>query len=159
MKKLLIVLSLLATSGVAMAATGALEQVRSKIKFTEGSYDLRSKDAGCEEGYVELELVGDDDNVTLRLGEKVAFANLEKPTSHHEAEKGCSFDYTTKFGDNEINQVTKYECPKNKKANYVYTQKIQFAGADLNYTSKVEGASAKQLDCKYALAPEKKGSK
>jgi hypothetical protein len=159
MKTQLILSSLIMASSLALAATGALEQVKSKIKFTPGAYDLRTKDPSCEEGYVDLELVGDDDNVTLRLGEKVTFANLQKPTSHQEAESGCSFDYSTKYGDNEINQVTKYECKKNKSAGYVHTQKIQFTGADLTYSSKTEGATPKQLDCKYALAPGKKGSK
>ncbi len=159
MKAQWISIALIVTSSVAFASTSAVEQVKSKIKFTEGAYDLRSKDKACEEGYVDLELVGNEDIATLRLGQKVTFGGLEKPSSHEEAEQGCTVDYTNKFGDNEINQVIKYECPKNKSANYTKTQKIQFSGADLTYSSKTEGSAKKQVTCKYALAPGKKESR
>jgi len=156
MKRHLLIFAIVASAGTAHAADETFDKIKDKLKLKEGSYDLRTKDSACEEGYVELELTGDDSNVTLRLGQKVTFVHLQKPSVYHEAEQGCSFDYTTTFGDGEINQVTKYACPQNKSAGSVQTQKIQFTGNELTYISKTQGNKSKQHTCKYTLVPGKK---
>jgi hypothetical protein len=156
MKRHLMIFAMIASAGTAHSSIETFDKIKDKLKLKEGAYNLRSKNPACEEGYVDLELTGDDSNVTLRLGQKVAIVHLQKPSLHHEAEQGCSFDYTTTFGDSEINQVTKYDCPQNKSAGSVHTQKIQFAGSDLTYISKTQGNKPKQYTCKYTLVPGKK---
>lgn len=127
-----------------------------KFPIKEGHYDtvvnIKNKADFCEEEELDILLQEDDKDLTLTIGPKLVFAELQKPESVSKSEKNCKVTTTTSVGTNTLKQSITETC--GKKMNYLKVHSFKLEKDTIEYTFSAKGSPASAVHCKYKFLKE-----
>lgn len=144
MSSLIFVAALLSV-GSALAETKVQEHKRtlSEIQTTvgakEGSYEFSAQGADpsglCENQVADLEWVQTGPSVTLAIGTRLSFSNLESDRSQDTDDEGCVSTDQNKIEKHKLIQTVENVCHDKAKAaqNYTNVHTLDFAGETIKY--------------------------
>ena len=104
---------------------GTYETVLAESKFTDNTF--------CEDALLELKFIEIEKqkSLTLVIGEKLSFPELQEKKYFLSSEKGCTLKLTNEVKKNELIQFIHSDCPKNKE---VFTKEHRLTSKDNSIT-------------------------
>lgn len=131
-----------------LAVTPVKKDFLQKFPLKEGHYDTILNEAHpvafCQDEELDILLQEDASELTLTIGPKLVFAELEKSESLTESGKNCKVKTTNTFSENSLKQTISETC--GKKRIYLKTHLFKLNGDTLEYSFNSE---KKTETCKY----------
>lgn len=95
------------------------KEILKQLNFTEGQYEVvvpKTKATDfCEDEILKIEVIEDKDDVTLLIGSKLAFPDINKATVNFESNPNCITTQSTQLESKKLTLWRSEKCADDKK--------------------------------------------
>lgn len=142
----------------------SLESIKTTLSLTAGRYDTVVAQSNftlpdvCEPAELDFELIDINGEVTLTVGPKLVFANLQASETVSKVEESCEYKILNKIEPKKLTQKISQTCSK-KEYNFVKNRILEFKGREVIYSFNESPSqnkkAAKKNICVYSLLSSK----